>query len=199
MLMKIVLVAAVVIAFDLGVAEIDKGCMNRNDRKHNRDLLKTTRCLDPQPSLVQLPVPEGFDYVMPSVVTLPQCTGLSCSAFPERCLPMSGQTLNHTYKVYARSRNGIKPVCAKVTVQEHLACECRCDERACPSNRVFNIETCDCECNPHLGTRCNARREVYGEEVMWSKSMCSCECDNVEECGSNQFWDPDKCECAAIY
>ncbi|XP_050726794.1 balbiani ring protein 3-like isoform X3 [Eriocheir sinensis] len=162
MLMKIVLVAAVVIAFDLGVAEIDKGCMNRNDRKHNRDLLKTTRCLDPQPSLVQLPVPEGFDYVMPSVVTLPQCTGLSCSAFPERCLPMSGQTLNHTYK-------------------------------------VFNIETCDCECNPHLETRCNARREVYGEEVMWSKSMCSCECDNVEECGSNQFWDPDKCECAAIY
>ncbi|XP_050726791.1 balbiani ring protein 3-like isoform X1 [Eriocheir sinensis] len=196
MVMKIVLVAAVVMA--LGHVTGQR-CMTRDQRTEYRELVTMASCVKPKPSLVQLPVPEGFDYVTPSVVTLYQCTGLSCSAFPERCLPMPGQTQNRTYKVYASSRNGIKPVCAKARVQEHLACVCRCDERACPSNRVFNRETCECECNPHLETRCKNRRDVYGEEVMWSSKFCSCECDKFEQCDSTTVWDPNLCQCAPMF
>ncbi|XP_050726795.1 balbiani ring protein 3-like [Eriocheir sinensis] len=191
MVMKIVLMMAVVMV--LGHVTGQK-CVNSLEYIQ---LSKITKCANPKSILVQLPVPEGFDYVTPSVVILPQCKGLSCSDFPEQCLPKSGQIKNHTYEVYARSRNGTQPVCAKVTVQEHLACECRCDERACPGNWVFNFHTCKCECANDLEEECKTRQNK-GYGVMWSPRMCSCKCDTDEECDTGKKWNRNKCECAAI-
>lgn len=152
-----------------------------------------TSCRGPRESLVQLEVPEGFDYVRPSVVSIRQCSGFSCSSYQTKCQPTSFTKKTLTVEAF-RSGEDHLPTCAEVVVTEHTGCECRCDWTPCPDNQLFDPDACKCTCDPSRERLCNDKR-VSGVSVQWSRKACKCQCISPPNCSSSQDWNESLCSC----
>ncbi|KAG0720870.1 hypothetical protein GWK47_047597 [Chionoecetes opilio] len=171
MVMKMLVMVTVVVMLNQGVVQ---GCRSRADKAIMHRLKKTTSCDKPHESLVQLPVPEGYDYVKPSVVKLNRCAGLSCDFRHDQCFPDEDYIALKKYTVFAFK--GSERKCVQVSVEEHGVCKCKCD-RECPDYQV-----------------CNARYDD-GEPVMWSEDVCFCECNSVPDCDHGMLWNDRACRC----
>ncbi|XP_045121793.1 balbiani ring protein 3-like [Portunus trituberculatus] len=189
--MKIVLLLTLVVALCHGFTQ-NCPAKSRAEKKFWYKQSLVTHCNRPTDSLVQLKVPDGYDYVKPSVVKINQCSGLFCSEYPMKCVARSFQT--KTVQVEAFRRVSHSPTCVNVSVEEHTACGCSCDRTTCETNEVFDDETCSCVCDPRLKSQCDARL-AKNHEVRWSERACACLCIHLIDCGSSMEWNQWLCRC----
>ncbi|KAK8385829.1 hypothetical protein O3P69_016541 [Scylla paramamosain] len=172
--MKIVLLLTLVAVLCYG--SLPKCAENDKQRKDLSNHIKSVRCKGPKESFVQLKVPDGFDYVKPNVVKIPQCTGLFCSEYPMKCLPTNSRTKTQKVEAFKRGADHLA-ICTSVEVEEHLKCACDCKNTTCKQNEKFNNEICACECDPEYKRQCQ-ERIAAGHRVQWSKSSCACLCSH---------------------
>ncbi|KAG0711336.1 hypothetical protein GWK47_020832 [Chionoecetes opilio] len=148
MVMKLLVMVTVVVMLSQGVVQ---GCRSRADLAMMHLLKETTGCNKPYESLVQLPVPEGYDYVKPSVVKLNRCAGLSCEFRHDQCLPDEDYITLKTYTVFAFK--GSERECVQVSVKEHGVCKCKCD-RECPDYQVLDCGLASVFCDAKMRQLC---------------------------------------------
>ncbi|XP_063843778.1 balbiani ring protein 3-like [Scylla paramamosain] len=189
--MKIVLLLTLVAVLCYGSRP--KCMTDRNQLKFWYKQRTLTSCNKPKESFVQLKVPDGFDYVKPSVVKIPQCTGLFCSNYPMKCVPGESETRNLIVEAFTKGADH-QPTCVHVSVEEHLDCKCDCEETTCEQNEIFDDDTCSCQCHPTYKRQCQERIDA-GHRVRWSKNACACLCSHPIDCDNSMEWNHFLCEC----
>ncbi|XP_066959770.1 uncharacterized protein [Macrobrachium rosenbergii] len=127
------------------------------------------RCQEPTERFVQVPVPNGFEYIMPSTVKVKRCDGY-CWMMKRACLPT--EIRMKPVKVQATSMTGdmsMEMECPSLEVEEHVSCGCECmtSEEECSENQELDERSCSCVCKEEL-------REMCGGDKMWSTERCLC-------------------------
>ncbi|XP_068246388.1 vascular endothelial growth factor A-A-like [Palaemon carinicauda] len=154
-------------------------------------------CMEgPRDTLITLRPPRGYDKVYPSVTIAKRCTNLMCVRMDQECMPTANTT--RLIRVEAFNSNmGMRKHCFDLEVEDHVSCGCRCDktQEQCGKNKVFNKNTCSCDCLPERENACRKRMVQMPNTVMWDPSSCSCPCNNWQECGSGELWADEKCRC----
>lgn len=110
-------------------------------------------------------------------VKIKQCDG-GCSSELLQCQPTSKIERNISVSEFHNEADKSVPMTSlmneKITIYEHLACQCGCklQENDCSKNHIYNEDTCQCDCKKEF-----------------DKNKCS---------GLHQAWDPSRCDCDSL-
>ncbi|XP_068225012.1 balbiani ring protein 3-like [Palaemon carinicauda] len=168
--MKTTFAAAIVLIVVLNVTATEgRDChKSRKEKQHLQRIKKIEMpCSPPAQQLVPIPVPEGYDSVVPSVTIVKRCSELLCSE-KKRCVA----TQNTTKYVKVELKFGDSSKCDYVGVEEHQECGCQCivEKEHCKEFEEFDEDKCECRCTENGMARCLAR----GNAWTWHSSSCSC-------------------------
>ena len=71
---------------------------------------------------------------------------------------------------------------------ESCKCVCRLTSAVCNSKRIWNSDTCSCDCNEDF-----VEKMVCEKGYIWNPSTCACECNMW--CKTGQYLDYKNCVC----
>ncbi|XP_066960771.1 uncharacterized protein [Macrobrachium rosenbergii] len=121
--MKTFAAALVLITLWNATATDGRGCLKTRKEQGHLQKVKETEmpCNASARQLVPLPVPEGYDSVVPSVTIARRCSGSLCS---EKKWCVATNVSTRYVKVVLKSGDAAK--CDYVRVEEHRECGCQC-------------------------------------------------------------------------
>jgi len=143
---------------------------------------------------VKVPDPEDFiaEYIFPSHIIVPRCSGLCLDQPGGTCLPKRQPKLV-SHQVVLYNVNGSQ-VCRQVELEHHRSpCRCACLLSAadCGPGQVFDPIKCRCHCDPsHNAAKYSCSLDP---RRVWDPQQCGCVCKI--SCLPGQDLDPAACSC----
>ncbi|XP_064081678.1 balbiani ring protein 3-like [Macrobrachium nipponense] len=153
----------------LACCAASQSCFSRQEKKDLAKMRMANRCKDPTERFVHVPVPDGFEYIMPSTVQVKRCDGY-CWMMNRACLPTKIEKKMVKVQATRMAPNMVTAMeCPVVEVDEHVSCGCECmtSKEDCSENQEFDDKSCSCMCKEDL-------REMCGGDKMWSSERCLC-------------------------
>ena len=142
------------------------------------------KCM-PRPKILDVNEGVGQALFYPYSVLVNKCSG-SCDTLDDPmaklCVPNVIKSVN--VKVYNFLMRLIET--RNILWHESCKCVCRLNSSVCNSKRIWNSDTCSCDCNEDFAgiMTCN-------KGYMWNPSTCVCECDMW--CKPGQYLGYKKC------
>jgi len=189
------------IVFQL-LRENTEQCKDKN-RKQLKEVvdakLQAHRCMI-RDVPVKVPEPDDIivDYIFPSHIVVPRCTGV--------CLEKSGYTCHAkkkpkivTHQVVLYSVNGTQ-ICKKIDLEHQRGpCRCSCDvtAKSCSPAQVYDSDQCRCTCGAshnHAKYTCSLDKTGARE---WDNKLCACVCRD-RDCGHGWELDKRSCTCRKV-
>lgn len=156
--------------------------------------IATPDVCDPRPMTVRIPADSDPRVVFwPSCTQLDQCGGC-CGHDLLECAPTSTEPVTvQVMKQRLRDDDSYDFLGnVDVTLQRHLACDCRCKIKAedCDSSTQYYDEaSCACRCrNAEQSTSCLLPKR-------WDQERCRCVCSNLISCLDDEVYDFNTCSC----
>ena len=144
------------------------------------------KCM-PRPKILNVNEGIGEALFYPYNVLVNKCSG-SCNTLDDPmariCVPNIIKNIN--IKVY----NFLMGLNETRNVLWHESCKCVCSltSSVCNSKKIWNSDTCRCDCNEDFAGIINCTKGY-----MWNPSTCACECDMW--CKPGQYLDHKHCIC----
>jgi len=172
-------------------------------REKNRKLLEEVesaqlaahRCMI-RDVAVQVPEPEDFiaEFIFPSHIIVPRCSGLCLDQPGGTCLPKRPpKIISHQVVLY--NVNGTQ-TCRQVELEHHRSpCRCVCllTSSDCGPLQIFDSQKCMCSCDKsHNAAKYSCAQD---SRHVWDERQCSCVCKI--SCLPGQELDPSSCSCLA--
>ncbi|TRY68701.1 hypothetical protein TCAL_15106 [Tigriopus californicus] len=158
--------------------------------------LDAHRCLV-RDTVVAVPVPQELivNYVQPSHVVVPRCTGL--------CLERPGCECQPKRKKYTKvdiivgtNSSATFQLCSTVQIEEHRGpCRCKCTLTNCHYNKVFDEDQCLCRCKSEFANLKSSCMKDFERE--WDEESCTCRC-RARMCVSGHYQDRATCQCKPL-
>jgi len=143
---------------------------------------------------VKVPEPEDFiaEFIFPSHIIVPRCSGLCLDQPGGTCLPKrQPKVISHQVVLY--NANGTQ-TCRHVELEHHRSpCRCACllTSADCTPAQMFDSSKCTCNCDKSH----NAAKYFCAQDPrrFWDDIQCSCTCKI--SCLPGQELDPSSCSC----
>ena len=142
------------------------------------------KCM-PRPKILDVNKGVGKALLYPYNVLENKCSG-SCNTLDD---PMAKLCVLNTIKgINMKVYNFLMRLneTRNVLLHESCKCVCRLNSSACNSKKIWNSDTCRCDCNEDFAGIINCTKGY-----MWNPSTCECQCDMW--CKPSQYLDYKKC------